>query len=279
MFSCLCFRFVCEVHGVPAVRRRCSHGVHKDRRFYVCGLERRERCSYFKWSDEVPDKTEKFQDQNLDRDGAHDLFLPVLVELQKVFREDELQKGLISLIGNRFEKKQADSIVSEAAVVNEGSSVNFPSLTTESEKMQDVEDGVYRTLEKFGKSKPMSMRLEEDDSLSASMDSDGTDEAFLYSSLDLFSLLAPKMKSTKEVSSKAWSSEWFSVLCEIISTGTSSVLRHLAKAMLLRLCGGCQGTYHRVRDHYVYGFQVGWHFFASRVVHSIRLILFCLRVD
>ena len=37
-------RFVCDVHGVPAVRRRCSHGVHKDRRFYVCGLERKHRC-------------------------------------------------------------------------------------------------------------------------------------------------------------------------------------------------------------------------------------------
>ncbi len=38
-------RFVCDVHGVPAVRRRCSHGVHKDRRFYVCGLERKHRCA------------------------------------------------------------------------------------------------------------------------------------------------------------------------------------------------------------------------------------------
>lgn len=27
-------RFVCDVHKVPAVRRRCSSGVHKDRRFY-----------------------------------------------------------------------------------------------------------------------------------------------------------------------------------------------------------------------------------------------------
>ena len=38
-------RFVCDVHGVPAVRRRCSHGIHKDRRFYVCGLERKNRCA------------------------------------------------------------------------------------------------------------------------------------------------------------------------------------------------------------------------------------------
>ena len=47
-------RFVCEVHGVPAVRRRCSHGEHKNRRFYVCGMDRTCRCGYFKWAD-TPD--------------------------------------------------------------------------------------------------------------------------------------------------------------------------------------------------------------------------------
>ena len=29
-------RFICDVHKLPAVRRRCSHGVHKDRRFCKC---------------------------------------------------------------------------------------------------------------------------------------------------------------------------------------------------------------------------------------------------
>eukprot|EP00567_Pseudictyota_dubia_P000460 CAMPEP_0197467594 /NCGR_PEP_ID=MMETSP1175-20131217/65650_1 /TAXON_ID=1003142 /ORGANISM="Triceratium dubium, Strain CCMP147" /LENGTH=809 /DNA_ID=CAMNT_0043003671 /DNA_START=75 /DNA_END=2501 /DNA_ORIENTATION=- len=44
-------RFVCDIHGVPAVRRRCSRGENKDRRFYVCGMERKRRCNYFKWAD------------------------------------------------------------------------------------------------------------------------------------------------------------------------------------------------------------------------------------
>jgi len=270
-------RFVCEVHGVPAVRRRCSHGVHKDRRFYVCGLERRERCNYFKWSSDVPDSAPdlvgKSQDENLmaECDDAKDIFLPVKMELQKIFGEVDSQDGdpqntckstlesqFCGLVSNQFEKNQAVSTVPAVAAVNEGSIVNFPSLKTETEKMQDVEDGVHMTLDKFGKSKPISSRQEDDDFLSSSAMADETREQFLCSSLDLFSLLAPKMKSTSKMTGPpAWSSEWFSVLCEIISTGTSHVLRHLAKSMLQRLCGGRQEIYHRVRDHYVYGFQVG----------------------
>ena len=33
------------------MRRRCSHGAHKNRRFYVCGMDRNSRCNYFKWAD------------------------------------------------------------------------------------------------------------------------------------------------------------------------------------------------------------------------------------
>jgi hypothetical protein len=44
-------RFVCEVHGVPAVRRRCSYGEHRNRGFYVCGMNRTCLCGYFKWAD------------------------------------------------------------------------------------------------------------------------------------------------------------------------------------------------------------------------------------
>lgn len=49
-------RFVCDVNGVAAVRRRCSHGIHKDRRFYLCGMERKNRCKYFKWADDDDNK-------------------------------------------------------------------------------------------------------------------------------------------------------------------------------------------------------------------------------
>ena len=80
-------RFICDVHGVPAVRRRCSHGIHKDRRFYVCGLEKNKRCNYFKWSDNVPElpptadstksQTGGVVNQIVSRTDANNIFVPV----------------------------------------------------------------------------------------------------------------------------------------------------------------------------------------------------------
>ena len=255
-------RFVCEVHGVPAVRRRCSHGVHKDRRFYVCGLERKHRCNYFKWSSDVPESLADAKSQDdmkvFGRDDAQDIFVSVQMELQKIFCENQLQEQFCGLVSTEFEKNQAISSLPEITLVNEGSTPSLPSLKSESEKMQDMSDGVYKSLEKFGKSKTTSSHLEDEDFSSSSAVADGSKDSFLCSSLDLFSLLVPNGRASSGLSDapSAWSPDWFSVLCEIISTSTSHVLRHLAKSMLQRLCGGRQEIYHRVRDHYVFGFQV-----------------------
>lgn len=95
------------------------------------------------------------------------------------------------------------------------------------------------------------------DDMSSSVFDGKISDSFLCSCLDLFSLLAPSTNST------SWCSHWFPVLCEIISrnsihasSATSTAMRQLAKEMLLRLCGNRQEDYRRVRDHYVFGFQV-----------------------
>lgn len=44
-------KFVCGTHSIPAVRRRCSQGANVDRRFYVCGMPRAQRCDYWEWAD------------------------------------------------------------------------------------------------------------------------------------------------------------------------------------------------------------------------------------
>ena len=31
---------------------RCSNGENKGRRFYICGMQRKHRCAYFRWVDE-----------------------------------------------------------------------------------------------------------------------------------------------------------------------------------------------------------------------------------
>jgi hypothetical protein len=45
---------ICSVHGIPTVRRRCARGPNKDRRFYVCGMEKEKRCEHFVWAEEEP---------------------------------------------------------------------------------------------------------------------------------------------------------------------------------------------------------------------------------
>ncbi|KAL9190922.1 hypothetical protein ACHAXT_000628 [Thalassiosira profunda] len=262
-------RFICDVHGVPAVRRRCSQGVHKDRRFYVCGLERKLRCNYFKWSSDVPDSgghdaNEKSQgdDQMIGRDDATDIFLTVRDDLQQIFGDLEAQ--FCGLVSSQFEGSQTDSALPDNDGVQEGVNSKFPSLKSEAERTQDVDDGVDKSLERLGMSKPMP-GMDDDNYESSSSVADGSRDSFLSSTLDLFSLLAPKRKADGDGSDQgSWSSDWFSVLCEMISNSTSSAVRNLAKLMLQRLCGD-YATYHRIRDHYIFGFQVG-DLFAVRFI-------------
>jgi hypothetical protein len=240
-------RFVCE-HG-PAVRRRCSHGVHKDRRFYVCGLDRKKRCNFFKWATDTPESSTESENLLVDRNEK--IFIPVQMEIQRFFSTTTLQVQFCSFVSDQFEK---DQVVASPEVthLNDGSSItaNFPSTKTELEKLLDKEDGIDFALEKFGKSIPIPSTC--DRGGESSFIEDGTRESFLCSSLDLLSLIAPTTGEPK------WCDDWFSVLCEIISrnSGTSTTVLRLARSMLQRLCGGRQEVYHRVRDHYVFGIQV-----------------------
>jgi hypothetical protein len=179
------------------------------------------------------------------------IFIPVQTELQRIFSTTTLQEQFCSLVSRQFEKNQVVSSLPDVTHVNEGASsaaIDFPSIKTELEKMQDKDDGLGLALAKFGKSVHQSSSQLSSDSSSIEY---GT-LAVLCSSLDLLSLIVPTTGSPK------WSDDWFSVLCEIISrnSGISSTVLRLARSMLLNLCGGRQEVYHRVRDHYVFGIQV-----------------------
>ena len=231
-------------------------------------MEKNQRCNYFKWSDDVPESAASAKgkpDQIVrGREDANNIFVPVQNELQKIFSEQSLQEQFCTLVSNQFEKIQAVTPGSDAALLNKSASGStlFPSVKTDLEKRQDVDDGVCLSVEKLGVELSSSLEVESEDSLFPSACADNSREALLSSSLDLFSLIAPKRRSLNSDVS-AWSSDWFSVLCEIISTSTSALLRQLAKSMLQRLCGGRQEVYMRVRDHYVFGFQVSSCVFVS----------------
>ena len=251
---------------MPAVRRRCSHGVHKDRRFYVCGLERSQRCNYFKWADALESAPSTAQDdgQVFSRDDAQHMFIPVQMELQKIFSENGLQEQFCSLVSNQFENQSNAAAPVVSLEVNSG--VIFPSIKSELERMQDKNDGVHRSLEKFGKSTPLPIQLNDDDSLPST---DGTKESFLCTSLDLFSLLAPKRKSSSEVTdTMPWTADWFSVLCQIISTGTLAQ-RHFAKSML-QVILFFSDIFHSVFFHWLIAFIYTSLFLFSVFVEGAR---------
>ena len=251
----MCFlpSFVCDVHGVPAIRRRCSHGQHKDRRFYVCGLDRKDRCNYFKWSDEVP--TTSIEGGT--KQDSQMIFPSVLKELQQFFSGEELQQQLCDLISEQFENYHPSA--SQESVNEDDLGPKFPSLKTDAERLREIEDGLQLVREK-------SMRPFER-SVSSKNDADesraGTHEAFLSSALELCSLLAPKSTSADMSESQGWSSNWLACLCEIITTSSSKMLRTFASTTMLQLVGGRQETYNRIRDHYCFGAE-----FRKLLLHS-----------
>ena len=290
-------RFICDVHKIPAVRRRCSHGIHKDRRFYgktnnvvrtptvlvlvrsshtycstfftVCGLGRKHRCSYFKWADaslnENPDQQQDIVEEypmDIDDVLSQTIFEPIKVELTKLLDDEDhapsIQSQFCSLIGDTFEEMK-DCPESDAKEVVVTERPTFLTMAEDAEE-QDAKDGVVNSKIKLGKienaptvhtSKVLLENLDRTTSL-------------IYESLYLFSFVASP--------SQKWGPDWHPVLCAIIS-GDSPSLCHLAKKLLKKLCGDNQDLYHRVRDHYVYGFQFRKLLRQSEVVMDQALIV------
>jgi len=285
-------RFVCDVHGVPAVRRRCSRGIHKDRRFYLCGKDRESRCDYFRWADD--DDSSKatsttFSSSNLSRQLSGPCNIMQL-ELLKLFSQQSskdsspLQAKLCDLLQTSYQftdensipyigreslssKQLADEEKLSPGRASRSSSSHLESLLSERTVMEDWFDGAIISRMKL---RPFSDSSRSDLSDEVSCKRSGTelgltpDESNHYlvqASLFLLSHLATNSLSSvsnKQVTmTSSWSSGWFSLLCEILSTSSKkwSHQRQQAKNMLKKLCGGRKETYHRVCDHYVFAFQ------------------------
>ena len=210
--------------------------------------------SYFKWSDDTT------QSSTQNHEGMP-LSLPIVQELQNVFSGGELESAFCGFISAHY-RSQGDSTANESQT----NPINpFPSLTTEEDRLRDKADGVSLVFEKFGLAPPGVAREEEFLDVA-----DGTTELLLCESMDLFSHIAPKRKSNDAL---VWSMDWFSILCEIISGDSGTTLRALAKKMLQRLCGFRTDIYHRVRDHYVFGFQYSKLLLQSRDILDAALLV------
>lgn len=199
----------------------------------VCGLERKHRCNYFKWADDPLADVIKVGAED---HQAHNpqTFEPLRIELARMIDASEL----CCLVEREYDEMKdsypADDI--ESGLVRD--KPNFL-LRNEQDAQVDDKDGVIQSWIKLGKiDNPSSTKH-------TSPKSTNGVASLISESLYLFSLVA---------SSQQQSEQWYPVLCAII-TGGSSTLRQLAKRCLQQLCGGNQDLYHRIRDHYVYGYQ------------------------
>lgn len=247
--------FVCDVHKLPAVRRRCARGAHKDRRFYVCGKARGERCKYFVWADETTTKTFATA---LGRSPFREIVRGYLWNHSFV-AGIPLQARLCRLLEEELFGGEPDEIDGALALVT-GSSAKkseTPSMKSiySGEMMQrDFSDGVFCSREKLqdiacGESVLTSKREGPRDlSMPVSVAGDRGIQ-LLEASLDVLLLIADHESDGI--------SRWFSLLCEInVSTNKDAGLRALAKKVLKSLCGGKQTLYHSVRDHFAFWFQL-----------------------
>jgi len=258
-------RFVCEVHCVPAVRRRCSHGAHKNRRFYVCGMDRNSRCSYFKWADleegmetnllEGP--TCKFMDEIgryvwgvLNRaDGVDTRSISdQLCDLLERDTHDQTT-GAVTL---PFEGMGDNSEVSGTSGA-ENMPPSLPSRYDQRAAMSDFVDGVFCAQQKL-RSSTHSQQLLNDHRREDGKTLNQSEATVFKSALDLLSCVAHAAEG-KQQGSELQPSGWFPLLCEVLSSSKSLLYRALAKRALRRLCGEDRAIYHRVRDHYVFAFQ------------------------
>ena len=230
--------------------------------------------NYFKWSSDVPtspapETTGKSEeDQIVGHKDTHNIFTPIQGELLKIFSEHKdgsfsLQHHFCDLVGRLLEQKQESSLPeANTDVSNPETKGKFDSLKSNEEQTNERDDGVLRSKIKFGKSK-VSTRSK-DMKTSTSVFTNSTSDTLLCSILDLLQLVVSGPQNK-------WSSDWFSVLCEIISTNTSNTLRGMAKKMLQRMCGGRRDVYHRVRDHYVFAFSYRKLLQQSKAVLDVAL--------
>jgi hypothetical protein len=248
-------KFICETHNIPAVRRRCARGVHKDRRFYVCGKERGQRCKYFVWADEVESKPEK---KPMVKSSFNDFIrgflwshapssMPLHARLCRLL-EDELLgddpeecEVSLSLINSSPDDKQSDSSTRKSFYDAKDMERDLADgVYCNREKMQDVLSGVEAVKTELDCTRELHV---------PSQSSADRGVTLLEASLDLLTLVADHQTEGM--------SRWFSLLCEInISTNKPSSLRALAKRVLKTLCGGNKTLYHSVRDHFAFGFQL-----------------------
>lgn len=257
-------RFVCDTHGVPAVRRRCSHGEHKDRRFYVCGMNRKNRCKYFKWADELdtkpkanekPAANEKTVANNVDEEVRSIVWnllnsgnLPLHQQLCMLLRNH------IKNVNSSYSMQSKTNVdCQKPSKIQKLSKCLQASLRT---SQAQHNDGSILSLRKLGSSDcpgALEMPFAQDQEL---LNIVSHKYPIMESLLDFMVLLGTNYSefASHTGCSPSWD-VWYSPLCHIISKEFPASLRNRAKEALKCITGGKKDIYSQVRDRYVFASQ------------------------
>ena len=236
----------------------------RDRRFYVCGMSRSQRCKFFVWADQVNQqaaapkpKAPKTRFHKVIAGCLWGLFSKSTdsnkepLHLQLCTFLEEILSGW-KCGGSARLTLSADSEAAKGGFLK-------PSLYDEARALADFYDGVLCSREKLqdlsSDLSPEKLIVSTDETSKPSIAeiantfyADG-EIKLLEASLELLALIANHETDGIE--------HWFSLLCEIIgSPNKTANVRSLAKRVLKQLCGGKKDLYHSVRDHFVFGFQV-----------------------
>ena len=262
-------RFVCDVHSVPAVRRRCSTGGNKNKRFYVCGMDRKQRCKYFKWADESKPQPPGRVGQRNRLEKELEIFIWQLLSDSSQSRAASLSDKLCDLMEAEFSRSDCGSgqdvrpseVKSSGDQIPVNNEVHSNSLYDREAAMNDLQDGVFCSKEKVSGVAPHWMCTQDSLSIPRELllpDDESGDQnladRFIEASLDLVSTVASASSSGDLL--MPGNKRWFSLLCEVISANPASRFRPQAKKALKRMCGGNRALCHSVGDHYVFGFQL-----------------------
>ena len=241
---------LCDTHQIPAVRRRSAKGKNKDRRFYVCGKERGQRCAFFKWADEL--------------DLKHKMKIKISSQLKNVvlenlWGENQMDKVPLNVLLCRFleselfEKRKSLEATSDhhSYRIQKRPRDPLASRYNEACLRRDVEDGVICSREKLQdafRGHIQSHDPSQNDGLSLDkFGKGGVKRYLLEASLELLALVADY--KTPGIT------RWFSLLCEIENSASFAESRDLARNVLKSLCGKKRVLFHSVRAHFSFGFQ------------------------
>lgn len=241
----------CDDHNIPAVRRRSPRGAFKDRRFYVCGLERGKRCKFFKWADEVDAAA-------IDKQPSQVRFCKIVREcLWKTVEgsDSTLESRLCEVFEESFLFEEDGNAMDSSGKTNDLPIGGGQRMIQGHHHSRDFADGVFCSREKlYGiHPKPQRKELKPFDRNILFLNSSGKqqylqdDVKILEACLDVISLVADYR--TEGIH------KWFAFLCEVEVSSTSLQAKEIAKKSIQALCGKKLDLFQSVRHHFSFGIK------------------------